>query len=286
MKPSRPSLGLVILCVLNGTLMGAARLTAAEPAQNKIVLIAGSNYFKPGEHDYLAGCRLLADLLKQTPGVAPEVVADWPKKPDTLAGAKAVVFLFDGAEKHAALKADHAARIQKLIDSGVGLVQLHQTADYPTDFGDRARAWAGGVWEKGYSQRAHWVQAFDAFPDHPIFRGVKPFTIDDGWLYKLRFATGMKGVTPLLRTVSPKSKDDPKADAAIVAWAFERPGGGRSFTFTGTHLHKSFAEEGYRRFLVNGVLWSAGLDVPAGGAPVALAPGAVDKYLTPPPNRK
>ena len=89
------------------------------------------------------------DLLKQNPGVAPVLAIDWPKKPETLAGAKAVVFFFDGAEKHQVLKDDRLAKVQKLMDDKVGLVQLHQTADYPKDFGDKARGWAGGAWEKG-----------------------------------------------------------------------------------------------------------------------------------------
>ena len=51
-------------------------------------------------------------------------------------------------------------------------------------------------------------------------------------------------------------------------------------------LHASLAEEGYRRFLVNGILWSAGLDVPAAGAPVKLDAADLPKYLTPPPAKK
>ena len=39
---------------------------------------------------------------------------------------------------------------------------------------------------------------FTTFPEHPVCRGVTPFTVNDGWLYKLRFVPGMKGVTPLL----------------------------------------------------------------------------------------
>jgi hypothetical protein len=35
-------------------------------------------------------------------------------------------------------------------------------------------------------------------------------------------------------------------------------------------LHASFGEEGYRRFLTNGILWSAKIEIPAAGAPVAL----------------
>jgi type 1 glutamine amidotransferase len=258
----------------------------ADPNAAKIVLVGGSSYFKAGEHDYLAGVAVLADLLKQSPGVAPVLAADWPTKPETFAGAKAVVLFVDGGAKHAVLKGNRAAEVQKLVDAGVGLVQLHQVADYPKDLGERARAWAGGSWEAGTGQRAHWVHEFKTFPDHPVCRGLTPFKIDDGWLFKNRFVDGKAGVTPVLRTVNPKGKDREADDGAIVAWAYDRPGGkGRSFTFTGAHLHASFAEEGYRRLLVNAILWSAGRDVPAGGAPVTLDAAALPGYLTPPPKK-
>jgi type 1 glutamine amidotransferase len=250
--------------------------------QAKIVLVAGSSVFKPGEHDYLAGCAALVDLLKQTPGVAPVLAVDWPKKPQTLAGARSLVLFFNGGDQHGLLSGGRMEKVEELARAGVGLVQIHQVADYPAALGTRARALAGGAWEKGHSKRAHWVARFQSFPDHPIFRGVAPFAVDDGWLTALRFQPGMKGVTPLLRTVAPADRStDPGSAAAIVAWAYERPDGGRSFTFTGGHLHRSLAEAGYRRFLVNGILWSAGLEVPASGAPVALDPAELDRYLTP-----
>jgi Trehalose utilisation len=247
----------------------------------KVVLVAGSAAMKPGEHDYLAGSAALVDLLRQSPGVFPVLAVDWPEKPETFEGARAVVLFLDGGDKHPLVDRTKSDRIRALSDAGAGLVQLHQVADYPIELGDRARALTGAAWEKGYSQRAHWVGHFPEFPDHPICRGVTPFTIDDGWLFKLRFAPGMKGVTPLLRTCAPKNPvvvQDGSED--IVSWAFERPGGGRAFTFTGGHLHKSLAEEGYRRFLVNGILWAAGLDVPSSGAPVALKSGDLDRYLS------
>jgi hypothetical protein len=256
----------------------------ADAKAPKIVLVAGSSYFKPGEHEYVAGCAVLMDLLKQN-GVAPVLAIDWPKKPETLAGAKSVVFFFDGADKHQAIKGERAAQVQKLMDAKVGLVQLHQTADYPKDFAERARGWAGGAWEKGSGQRAHWVAEFTKFPGHPIFRGVQPFKIDDGWLYQIRFGPGMEGVTPLLRTWNPKAKTKPSEGQDVVAWAYERPEGGRSFTFTGAHLHASLAQEGYRRFLFNGILWSAGLEVPKGGAKVELDAAELPRYLKPAPKK-
>jgi hypothetical protein len=245
----------------------------------KIVFIAGSNFYKPGEHEYIAGCALLMDLVKQTPGVFPVLALDWPKNPDTFKNAKAVVFFLDGGDKHPVLKGQRLVDTMKLAEDGVGLVMLHQGVDIDKDFGDRMQSWMGAAWEKGYSQRAHWVTEHKDFPTHPITRGVKPFKIDDGYLYKLRFTPQMKGVTPLLRTVNPKAKSAKLDDDAIVAWAFEREGGGRSFAFTGGHLHASFAEEGYRRFLTNSILWTAKVEIPTTGAPVALAPGDLTKYL-------
>ena len=151
-----------------------------------------------------------------------------------------------------------------------GIVHLHSAIDYPKDFGDRVRACAGAAWEKGYSLRAHWIDEFNQFPDHPVCRGVTPFPIDDGWLWKLRFVDGLKGVTPLLRTKSPKDAGKTSDTEAIISWAYARPNGGRSFAFTGGHLQSSFTQEGYRKFLVNGILWSAGQEIPATGAPVKL----------------
>lgn len=251
-----------------------------DPKLAKIVLIAGSTYYKPGEHDYRANCQVLAKLLSQSPGVAPVLAIDWPTKAETLQNARTVVFLFDGGDKHAVLKGQRAQEIQKLLDQGVGLVQLHQAADYPNDFGQRAKDWAGGVFEKGYSQRAHWVDQFQEFPKHPVTRGVQPFKIDDGWLYRLRFVPKMAGITPILRTVDPKKPDQPRNEVSIVAWTYERPGGGRSFTFTGAHLHSSFAEEGYRRLLTNAILWTAGQEIPAQGAPVSLEGINLEAYLS------
>jgi hypothetical protein len=201
-----------------------------DPKAAKIVVIAGSNFYKPGEHEYLANCAVLSKLLVKA--------------------------------------------------RGVGLVQFHQSADYPKDFGPRARGWAGGCWEKGLSGRAHWITEFKDFPKHPITQGVEPFKIDDGWLFKLHFTEGLKGITPLLRTDDPKAKAKPKPEESTVAWAYEREAG-RSFTFTGGHLHASFHQPGYRKFLVNGVLWSAGMDVPQDGANVAIDAKEIDAVLAP-----
>jgi type 1 glutamine amidotransferase len=41
---------------------------------------------------------------------------------------------------------------------------------------------------------------------------------------------------------------------------------GRSFGTTLGHFHDNFANESFRRLIVNGILWSARIDVPPDGA--------------------
>jgi len=266
-----------------------------DPSLAKVVFVAGlaSPKLKTGEHEYLAGCAALAKLVEQTPGIAAVIVKNGkPTNPETLRGAKAVVLFLEGAEAHAAVRFQWVRQIDELAAAGAGIVHLHSAIDYPKDYSERARGWAGAAWEKGPGARAHWVAEFDSFPAHPIFRGVGKFKIDDGWLWNNRFVPELKNVTPLLRTVNPKeAAGKTTKDGSIVAWAFDRPAtegakAGRSFTFTGGHLHESLKLESYRRFLVNGILWSAGREIPEAGSPVAVTDAELMRNFDPKPAKK
>jgi hypothetical protein len=250
----------------------------ADPHGVKIVLIAGDagTGHPPGEHEHFAGCALLMRMLQQTPGVSPVFVKDgWPTNPQTLQGARTVVFYMDGGGKQTTIA--HADEIQKMMDAGVGIVHLHQVIDYPTDSGKQAMQWLGGVYDaKSGGARGHWDESFTEFPEHEVTRGVTPFKLNDGWILKLRFVPGMKGITPILRTtqLSPKGKPAQPITGTdnIVCWTYDRPDGGRSFVLTGAHGHKNWGLEGLRRLVVNGILWTAKVEVPKEGAPVALDP--------------
>ena len=115
----------------------------------KVVLIAGSNYFKPGQHEYVGGCAVLMDLLRQTPGVFPVLALDWPRNAETFSNAKAVVFFFDGGDKHAWLDESRRAESKKLADAGVGFVCFHQGVDVPKDLGPQVRDWMARRSKKG-----------------------------------------------------------------------------------------------------------------------------------------
>jgi hypothetical protein len=257
----------------------------ADPAANKIVILAGSFSKGGGEHEYFAGSVLLFNILKQTPGVFPVLAAEgWPKNEKIFERAKTVVFYMDGGGKQPILAPGRLELIERLAASGVGIVHLHQIIDYPKSHTDRLLRLIGGVWVPGAGARGHWDGDFSSFVEHPITRGVTPFKENDGFIYKLKFVDGLQGITPLLRTRPPLATLKDTED--IVAWAYQRPDQGRSFVFTGCHLQSSWGLEGMRRFVINGILWSAGLEIPAAGAPVDLDPADLKKHLDPLPPRK
>src|SRR5437773_6891863 len=85
-----------------------------DPKLAKIVLIAGSVSSKPGGHEYFAGCALMMNWLKQTPGVWPVMAAEgWPKNEAIFDGAKAVVVYADGGAKLSFLEPARWARMKK-----------------------------------------------------------------------------------------------------------------------------------------------------------------------------
>jgi type 1 glutamine amidotransferase len=252
----------------------------------KITLIAGHASHGPGEHEFFAGSAILMKLLQQTPGVFPVMARDgWPREPRSFDNARSLVFFMDGGGGHPLIQGERLDQVQKLIDAGVGFVNLHYAVEYPKKQGERILSWLGGYYETGYSTNPHWKADFTHLPEHPITRGVKPFAIQDEWYYNLRFAPDMKGVTPILKATPPDSTRGTAAARQhpgreeILAWAFERPDGGRSFGFTGAHFHRNWGNENFRRLVVNAILWTAKVNVPPHGARVDLDPADLNKNL-------
>lgn len=251
----------------------------------RIVLVAGKvrHADRVGHHDYLAGCRLLADLLEQTPDVRAVVVRDgWPDDEAVFEGARSLVFYNAGGRKQAHLASpERIERIQRRIDDGAGMVVIHRAAHYPPELAERARAWVGGAHLPASSGRGHWRTWHRELPPHPVTRGVRPWKIRDGWLNGIHFADGMRSVTPLVWAGRRHRGSDRGGARDVVGWAYVAPGGRRGFAFTGLDAHRAWAVPGVRQLVVNGILWSAGLAVPDGGAPCALGANDLDGYLTP-----
>lgn len=255
--------------------------------KKKIVFIAGPPSHGYGSHEHYAGCRLLANALKEAmPNFDVEVIKNgWPEDGiAALSKADSVVVYCDGGGRH--LLNPHIDRFDSLMDQGVGLVCIHYGVETPKGkTGDAFLKWIGGFFETHWSVNPHWDAKFEEFPEHPITRGVQPFTIRDEWYFHMRFRDEMRGVTPVLSAHPPQStmtrpdgahSGNPAVRKAVaereiqhVAWAAERDGGGRGFGFTGGHFHWNWAEPNFRKVVLNAIVWTARGTVPSGGVSTA-----------------
>lgn len=273
-----------------------------------------------GKHEYAAGCRLIGEWLTQAypdRSIETRYSVDWPTDPDDFfKDADSVVFFCTGKDRH--LIHNRVPEFDKVMRTGAGLACLHYAVH--VNIGPSAKgmlAWMGGYFEDNWSVNPHWVAGFNTFADHPAASGLRPFEIDDEWYFHMRFVGDEKGITPILSTAPPEStmerKDGPvsgnpdvrKAVATgkpqHVAWAYQRGedyNDGRGFGFTGLHYHWNFEDDNFRRTVLNGVAWTAGLDIPESGiesprptrsaleANIIQYGGEQDKNAPPKPKKK
>jgi type 1 glutamine amidotransferase len=297
----RKLIGLSLLAAL--ACVGVAGPAPARAADAKIVLIAGKPSHGPGAHEFNAGTKLLVKCLKEVPGIDPVFVAGgWPEDESVFQGAKAVVFFMDGGKGHPMIQGERLETMRRLMEGGVGLVCLHYAVEVPAGKpGDAFLEWLGGYYESGYSTNPHWKADIKTLPDHPITRGVHPFAIVDEWYYNIRFRPDMKGITPILvakpddatrkGTSSSPRGPYPHIVAAggreeVLAWAVERPDGGRGFGFTGAHFHNNFGNPDFRTLVLNAIVWSAKLDVPSAGIQCTVSDEELQQNLDPKPAPK
>lgn len=269
------------------------RLRLAD-GRKKIVLVAGKPSHGKGEHEFRAGALLLEKCLDASglPIVTAVYGGGWPADPTAFDNADAVFFFADGGAGHPVLKSNRLAQIDALAKRGTGIACLHYAVEVPKEKGGpEFLDWMGGYFEANWSVNPHWkLEQAELASGHPIVRGVKPFETQDEWYYHMRFREPAAGVTPILTAVPPDSTRDkpdgthsnnPTVRAAkgkgvreALAWAYERPGGGRGFGCTGSHYHGNWADDNYRRMILNALVWTSGLEVPAEG--VASKPTAED----------
>lgn len=245
-----------------------------------IILIGGSASEGPGRHDYPAGVRRLKAILATSPQTRAAEVRifeqGWPTDPDALRGADTVVLYFDGLDKHPLRDPDARRQFQALVQQGVGVVVLHQASTVPTDGSMPGLIEALGAERRGTFDRTTETATLTPTANaHPVSRGVLPFTYRDEFYPSLHFAA--KGVTPVLSArLHVQYRDganvlDALEEEATIGWAYERPGGGRSFGYTGAHFLAALDQPMLRRTLVNAILWTAGVEVPAAGADIGTS---------------
>lgn len=259
------------------TLGTPQRSDAAAEKKTRIVLIAGEPSHPSGQHEFNAGAILMARALNEQSGlpVQVEVVHNgWPEDETVFAGARAVVIYSDGNAKHPSNK--NPEKLDALARSGVGLMFMHYAVEVPPgEMGERFKRWIGGHYESGFSTNPHWTGDFTAKAGHPIARGVPELTANDEWYYNMRFAEP-KTAVDILTAVPAREKINryihwtPAGEKGLgkkqaTMWAVEREDGGRGAGFTGGHWHRNWAIDDFRKLVLNGIVWTAGMEVPENG---------------------
>ena len=254
------------------TLLSDVWAPGEDKPKTKVLFIGKDPDHPYGSHMYLHTCGMLAKCVELTPGVEVVVSNGWPKDAKKLEGVKTiVVYTSPGAEL--LLEGPHRAQVDDLMKKGVGLVTIHWAssvlkADYDR-LGPTWLGYLGGTWVSNVGLSGGKSPLKQLLPEHAVCRGWKEFEIDD----EFYLDPVIKQAKPLLQVRDRKDKE------VIVGWVFDRPDGGRSFATTLGHPYKNFQTDAFRRLLVNAILWSAHVEVPKDGAPVAIS--AKDLALPP-----
>jgi hypothetical protein len=270
------------LCLL----LFASATFAADPAH--VLIVVGPSKHPPGSHEVAAGGRVMKhciETMTNVPGVKADVVEAWPDKALRDA-ASTVVFIGDtfpvGRFPNAA---QNLADLDAMMQRGCGIVCVHYATgllgEDVTPEGDHPLLrWLGGYFaNRSCPHHESFARIFNAATitpaaaQHPIAHGWKEFTLHDEPYINNYFGKGenklASNVTAIATSMLPP--EAPKRET--VAWCVERNDGGRGFG------------------IVNAIVWTAKLEVPADGVQSTLPdlkdfkPVAVD-YVPPPPKTK
>jgi type 1 glutamine amidotransferase len=240
----------------------AATVSAAEP-KRLLIVGQGPDGHPPTTHEFMAGARVLAELLKSREDLQTTVVnADepWAEGPKLIDRADGIAMLVTQGAQWMQMDPQRHAALKRLAARGGAIVALHwsvgaKDAKYIQGQLDLLGATRGGP------QRKYLVLSTElkrVVPDHSILRGVGDIKVHDEIYYAL---DRVPGIQPLF-TSRIEGRDE------MAAWCWERADGGRAFGFVGLHFHSNWQLPAYRRLVVQGVLWSLKLPIPADGVTV------------------
>ena len=256
-------------------------IIALSAAPKNISIIAGPASHGWNEHEFPAGSEALAHALNESGlEVHTTVHLGWPKDESSLARAHAIVLYCDGIADHVAK--GKANTLHQLYQNGANIAVLHFALE-PSDqeLADFFAESIGGYFEVDWSVNPVWTLADPILADHEINSGITPFTLEDEWYYHMRFADEAK-ITPILSAHPPLSTlgaDGPRSGNPTVRQALENQQPQhlawtkigheqqRGFGFTGGHFLHNWNHDTFRTLVLNGIAWTAGIQIPNKGIP-------------------
>jgi hypothetical protein len=262
MRRANPVFSGVYPMVLRATLLillAFLAQTASTAEPKKLLLLShGADGHPVSTHEYVAGQQILAKLLRDVPELKITQLradGDWHEGPGVLDKTDhCVLFVSEGAKW---VNGDPARRdaFRRLAERKGGLSVLHwgmatRDAANIDVFVQLFGACHGGP------DRKYKVLETKCTPatDHAATSELQPFTIKDEFYYALKRDPNQELKSIL--TIRIEERDE------MVAWAWERKDGGRSFGFAGLHFHANWERPEYQKLVAQSVLWTMQLAQP------------------------
>ena len=259
--------------------VSSASVALAEENAHVLVVVGPSSH-PPGSHEVMAGGRVVEGCLESATnlqGLTVTVVDQWPSE-EQRAKADTIVFIGDTFPPNRFENPSQNLKdLAQMMDRGCGIVCLHYATgllgkDVFKDGSHPLLNWMGGYFaNRSCPHHESIARIFPeativpATPDHPVSRGWNEFTIHDEPYINNYF--GPDGNRPAGNvTVFATSMLPPESpQREIVAWGIDRPDGGRGFGIVMPHFYKNWKQPDLRRFILNGIVWTAQLPVPEDG---------------------
>jgi hypothetical protein len=178
-------------------------------------------------------------------------------------------------------------KIDSLQEAGMGIMVIHwgiATDGAAPSVQAHYLKWFGQVALQGYTRNplGYWtVTPIKAAEKHPVLSGVKPWMYKDEVFSNLVVKPGDPYRTDLLSGESPQTNQGVIAPNGIAS-AYEK-GSARGLLWGGMDYHTALLNDNYLRFVLNAIVWTAGIDVPKGGVKTAakqlqLSPTRTDGF--------
>ncbi len=267
---------IVLACFFAAPILSAQ----SAPRETRILIVVGPSEHPPGTHEVAAGGRLMKHCLENmanVPGVKADLFNEWPKDDAVLDAASTVVFIGD---MFPPARLDDSKEVMKklgaMMQRGCGIVCVHyatglRAEDVAADGEHPLLHWMGGYFATKCAHHQSVAKIYPsatiapAAPQHPVWNGCREFTLNDEPYINNYF--GKDGNKPAANVtalaVSMLPPEAPKKET--VSWCVERSDKGRGFAVVMPHFYRNWKIEDLRRYILNGIVWTAKLDVPKDG---------------------
>lgn len=274
----------------------------------EIIFLAGpKDHGMPGRHAYEKDLRLLAQSLEESTNIdrvtTRVFVGEAPRDLGVYKNASAIVV---NSSSDRSSREVHPLFPPNPGTDGTGYDE--ETETFLEGLNDILKSNKAGMvvihyalWAENWTARSYymdwlagfWVQSGSSNPvdiwemklkevEHPILNGVSPWKYRDEIFSRFFLPDGIQGRTKLLTATPTYSADQSRLPenygTQVASWAYTRSDGGRGFAFGGMDFHDNMEIDEYRKFVLNGIVWTAGMKVPPEGVDSPTPEITIEKH--------